>query len=99
MDVFTDDEIREHATALLSEGVTLLILTVLIRVFFFSSQCYRIDVVSGCGKNAEGAAQTQRLVFHNASQKLLTLSLPKLGPLRNTCMNDSVCCRQRMCVI
>lgn len=98
MDVFTHNEIREHATALLSEGVTLLILTALIRVFF-SSQCYRIDVVSGCGKNAEGAAQTQRLVFHNASQKLLTLSLPKLGPLRNTCMNGSVCCRQRMCVI
>lgn len=35
MDVFTHDEIREHAAALLSEGVTLLIFTAPIRVFFF----------------------------------------------------------------
>lgn len=77
--------IREYTTVLLSEGVTLLILTETIRCFFLvflSAQCHRIDVDSGCGKNAEGAAQTLSLVFHNLSQKPLTLSLPKLGSLR-----------------
>lgn len=76
--------IREYTTVLLSEGVTLLILTETIRFFwvFLSAQCHRIDVDSGCGKNAEGAAQTLSLVFHNLSQKPLTLSLPKLGSLQ-----------------
>lgn len=60
-----------ETTVLLSEGVTLLILTEAIRLFFFfCAQCHRIDVVSGCGKNAEGAAQTLSRVFHNLSQKL-----------------------------
>lgn len=68
MDVSVQAMIREHTTVLLSEGVTLLILTEPIR--FFSAQCHRIDVVSGCGKNAEGAVQTLSLVFHNLSQKL-----------------------------
>lgn len=69
MDVSALSMIREYTTELLSEGVTLLILTEPIRLFF-SVQCRRIDVVSGCGKNAEGAVQTLSLVFHNLSQKL-----------------------------
>lgn len=68
MDVSVHDMIREYTTVLLSEGVTLLILTEPIS-FFFSAHCHRIDVVSGCGKNAEGAVQTLSLVFHNLSQK------------------------------
>lgn len=72
MDVSVQDMIRHkgiQTTVLLSEGVTLLILTEAIRLFF-CAQCHRIDVVSGCGKNAEGAAQTLSWVFHNLSQKL-----------------------------
>lgn len=63
---------KESMTARLSEGVTLLILTEPIRLsfFFWAAQCHRIDVVSGCGKNAEGAVQTLSLEFHNVSQKL-----------------------------
>ncbi len=78
MDVSVQGTIRKNTTTvLLSQGVTLLILTEAIR--FFSAQCHRIDVVSGCGKNVEGAAQPLSLVFHNLSQKLLTLSLPQLA--------------------
>lgn len=62
--------IREYTTVLISEGVTLLILTEPISFFFSSEHCHLIDVVSGCGKNAEGAVQTLSLVFHNLSQKL-----------------------------
>lgn len=69
-------------------GVTLLILTEPIRfflfVFFFPPvQCHQIDVVSGCGKNAEGAVQTLSLVFHNLSQKHLTPAPPKLFTLNS----------------
>ena len=51
--------IREYSTAFLSVGVTLLILN-----------CHQIDVVSGCGKNAEGALLTHYWMFHNLLQKL-----------------------------
>lgn len=68
MDVSEQSMIREHTTVLLSEGVILLILTE--PISFFSAHCHLIDVVSGCGKNAEGAVQTLSLVFHNLSQKL-----------------------------
>lgn len=68
MDVSVQKLIREYSTLLLYKGVTLLILTEPIRSFF-SVHCHQIDVVSGCGKNAEGAVQTLSLVFHNLSQK------------------------------
>lgn len=38
--------------------------------FLSCAQCHRIDVVSGCGKNAEGAVQTLSLVFHNLSKNI-----------------------------
>ena len=37
--------------------------------FSYSVERNRIDVVSGCGKNAERAIQTLSLEFHNLSQK------------------------------
>lgn len=55
-------------------------------LFFFAFspvQCHQIDVVSGCGKNAEGAVQTLSLVFHNLSQKHLTPAPPKLFTLNS----------------
>lgn len=70
VDVSAQTLIREYSTVLLYKGVTLLILTEPIRSFFFAVHCHQIDVVSGCGKNAEGAVQTLSLVFHNRSQKL-----------------------------
>lgn len=53
-----------------------MILTEAISFFLCCAHCHRIDVVSGCGKNAEGAVQTLSLVFHNLT-KTLTLVLPK----------------------
>lgn len=79
MDLSEQSMIREYTTVFLSEGVSLLILTEAIRFLFFSAKCHRIDVVSGCGKNAEGAAQTlSRGVSQPFTKKTLTLSLPKV---------------------
>lgn len=72
--------IRENSTVLFFWGELTVDLNWTDKHFFSSSaQCHRIDVVSGCGKNAEGAVQTLSLVFHNRTQKkkTLTLVLPK----------------------
>lgn len=59
------------------------------KTFFFSAQCHRIDVVSGCGKNAEGAAQTLSLVFHNLSQKPFN-SLPAKVRFSTICRTNGL---------
>lgn len=62
--------IRENSTVLFFWGELTVDLNWTDKHFFSSSaQCHRIDVVSGCGKNAEGAVQTLSLVFHNRTQK------------------------------
>lgn len=45
---------------------------------FCSVQCHLIDVVSGCGKNAEGAVQTEPGVSQPFT-KPLTLAQPELS--------------------
>lgn len=64
MDVSAQSLIREYNSAA-SEGHTLLILKGAIILLFFLSfaRCNGFDVVSGCGKNAGGAAEA--VVFHN----------------------------------
>lgn len=68
MDVSAQSLIREHNSAA-SEGPALLFLKGVIILFFslFFASCNCFDVVSGCGKNAGGAAET--VVFHNLPRR------------------------------